>query len=101
MRAPPPAEDVSRLRLRVTEIVNPGAGQLGVRVTVVDPASGARQELGRFAVFPAEQTGDYVLPVRGTAAAMLETSEAVVEFALTRDTTGDPDLSVALTPHWE
>lgn len=96
-----PLDGVSRLRLRLTEISNPAGEALGISASVVGPADGDRQEIGRFAVFPAEQTGDYVLPVSPSSARALAAPGAQVEIALTDDTVGDTGLSVTLIPIWE
>ena len=99
--AEPPRDGVSRLRLRLTDISNPASEALGIRASVVGPAQGDRQEIGRLAVFPAEQTGDYLLPVSRSLARALAAPGARVEIALTDDTVGNPGLSVTLVPIWE
>lgn len=97
----PPQAEVLRLRLRLTEVRNPASEALGISASVVGPAGGDRQEIGRLAVFPAEQTGDYVLPVSPASARALAEPGAQVEIALTDDTVGNAGLSITLIPIWE
>lgn len=96
-----PADGARRLRVRVTAVDNPGAGELGVRAALVDPETGERREIGRFAVFPPERTGDYVLPVSPGDIAAMRGAASKVEFALTSNTTSDPRLLVEFVPVWE
>jgi len=99
--ADPPPAGAKRLRVRVFDIDNPAGGELGVRVAAVNPETAERREIGRFAVFPPEQTGDYVLPLAPAATAAFRDAASKVEFALTANTTADARLLVKLVAIWE
>jgi hypothetical protein len=95
------AEEPTRLRVRVIEIENPTGTAFGVTATIVGEGTGQRREIGRFAVFPPDQTGDYILPVGRDIQDLLREGSDTAEFALVRETRETADLTVVLEPVWE
>lgn len=74
---PASAGDEAVLRVRISAIDNPAMVPFGVVVRTADGT-----EIGRFAVFPADQTGDYHLSLRPAERAALAQPDAAVSLAL-------------------
>jgi hypothetical protein len=71
------ARSSSVIRVRVAAIENPDLTPFGVVVSVLGGG-----EIGRFAVYPADQTGDYALSLTPTEATALSKPDATVSLAL-------------------
>lgn len=73
----PVRQQATALQVRVGSIDNPGMTPFGVVIRLADG-----NEIGRFAVFPADRTGDYFLSLRPEESAVLAVPGAALTLEL-------------------
>lgn len=71
------------LQVRIGAIENPSMTPFGIVVRLADG-----QEIGRFAIFPADRTGDYFLSLKPAEQATLATGDGALMLAI--DLIGEP-----------
>ena len=87
----PSPEQAAALQVRVGAIENPGMTPFGIVIKLADG-----NEIGRFAVFPADRTGDYFLSLKAEESAVLAAPGAAVTLELDLIGTADDRLNVVV-----